>query len=653
MPNPNRFSETRQRILSAAIAVFSRKGYHDAKVDEIVEESQTSKGSVYFHFPSKEKIFLALVDEITEKLTARLMSAVQAETSGVQKVRAALRTCLDTFSQYRALAKIVLVQSMGAGNLFVKKRQEVYGHFASIIQIYLEQGMADGDIPPLDAEVTAIAWLGAINELVVRWVTTDQPDLQRALPALEAMLLRSVGVLAPFPVPAPITEASAQVIAFHLPLPTIDFLACLRRFPQLPKCYLAHDSADPTERFVMVGFGELTRITAEGHGRFQQIRQQVEAFLSNAINLSERDMSYPSPRLIGGLSFAPHTAHGIWQDFPSALFTLPAFCLTQENNHTWLTVHALQSADQPISREHLRQQALSLSQQIAQASQAGVPLPSQNYAQWQSSQTRAEWDSQVQAIRQQISKGHIQKAVLARVGKLTAERDFDTVRALQNLQNRYPACYRFLFSFSPESAFLGATPELLCRVQGDELFTEALAGSIGRGADATEDQELATQLLTSSKDQHEHAFVVDSIRRRLKGYVESLTFAKQPQLRKLNNIQHLHTPIRARLAPHIHLLDILAELHPTPAVGGTPREQALPLILQIEPQARGWYAAPVGWLDGQGNGQFFVAIRSAVVQRNQATLFAGAGIVADSDPQREWNETELKFQPMRTALQAM
>ncbi|RJP52574.1 MAG: TetR/AcrR family transcriptional regulator [Anaerolineaceae bacterium] len=185
--------ETRDRILEAAVTVFANKGYHDTKVDDIVSESNTSKGSFYFYFPSKQEIFLALVDKFADLLESRLHDRFKSETSGMARVDLALRVCLETFGQYRGLAKIALVQATGLGLAFEEKRLKVNERFIKIIKENLDEAVADGSIPPLDTEVAACAWMGALNEIVLRWVYTGQPDPLRALPALRIFLLQSVG----------------------------------------------------------------------------------------------------------------------------------------------------------------------------------------------------------------------------------------------------------------------------------------------------------------------------------------------------------------------------------------------------------------------------------------------------------------------------
>jgi AcrR family transcriptional regulator len=185
---------TRARILEAAVNVFSRKGYHDTRVDEIVEESDTSKGAVYFHFPSKEQIFLALVDEFAGLLEQKLLSTIAEQGDGVAGVDAALRVGLDTFAKYRSLAKIFLIQAVGLGSAFEEKRLQILDRFANVIQQYLDRAVADGDIPPIATRTAAYAWIGAINEVVIRWVHTGEPAPEDIQPVLRTMLLRSIGV---------------------------------------------------------------------------------------------------------------------------------------------------------------------------------------------------------------------------------------------------------------------------------------------------------------------------------------------------------------------------------------------------------------------------------------------------------------------------
>ena len=184
---------TRERILDAALNNFSRKGYHDTRLDEIVDESSTSKGAIYFHFPNKEQLFLALVDQFANLLERQVKEAIAQERQGMARVRIALETCLKTFGQYRRPAKILLVQAAGLGTTFEKKRGEVNERFANLIAIYLQEAIDTSDIESIDVEVVSFAWMGAIYEVIIRWVHTGNPKPERIMETLLPMLLRSVG----------------------------------------------------------------------------------------------------------------------------------------------------------------------------------------------------------------------------------------------------------------------------------------------------------------------------------------------------------------------------------------------------------------------------------------------------------------------------
>ena len=184
----------RQRILDAAVDRFAREGYHNTKVADIVEDSGTSKGAVYFHFPSKQDIFLGLVDYFAAILEDRLSEAIAQEESGVQRVNVALSVCLETFAAYKKLAKIFLIQATGLGTAFEEKRREIHKRFIEIIQRHLDEAVNDGDLLAIDTEIAAYAWMGAINEVVIEWVYTGHPEPTQALPALRTQLLRSVGI---------------------------------------------------------------------------------------------------------------------------------------------------------------------------------------------------------------------------------------------------------------------------------------------------------------------------------------------------------------------------------------------------------------------------------------------------------------------------
>lgn len=186
-------SSTRERILDAALTIFSHKGYHNTRLDDIVEAAKVSKGSIYFHFPNKEKLFVALVDQFANLIERRVAEAIAQQREGIARVQAAIEAVLGAFGQYRRPAKILLVQAVGLGAVFEQKRLEVHERFAALIRNFLEEAIAVGDIPPVDTEVAAHAWMGAIYNVVIQWVYTGEPTPQAIRQTLIPMLLRSVG----------------------------------------------------------------------------------------------------------------------------------------------------------------------------------------------------------------------------------------------------------------------------------------------------------------------------------------------------------------------------------------------------------------------------------------------------------------------------
>jgi menaquinone-specific isochorismate synthase len=244
----------------------------------------------------------------------------------------------------------------------------------------------------------------------------------------------------------------------------------------------------------------------------------------------------------------------------------------------------------------------------------------------------------------------MEKVVLSRSHHVKVGSDFKVVSAMQVLRNAYPNCISFCFSFPGKGIFFGATPERLIRLNNGFVQTEALAGTIGRGNNMEEDRILAESLLRSHKEREEHSLVLDQILRKLSPAIGNIEYPTTPQIMKLKNVQHLQTPISGELNENKTVLDLVSRLHPTSAVAGTPTSEAMEVICEMESHDRGWYSGPIGWLDEKGDGEFYVALRSALVKDEEAHVFSGGGIVAESHPDKEWDETELKLQPIISAL---
>ncbi len=445
-------------------------------------------------------------------------------------------------------------------------------------------------------------------------------------------------------------ETVGRLVSAAVPCHEVTIAAFLRHARGGPRfCW-----ESSREGVAFAGSGVALELSGWGQDRVQEIEAQARALLGDS-HLANPECSLAAPRLFGGFSFrddfVPDQA---WADFLPAHFVLPHFQLVRAGSEAWLTINAHIGSDDdleailPELRAALEAKRMQLETDLPLVDGAAPALTDLSYP-----MPYADWAEIITDLTQRMQAGELNKVVLARAAETHFDRPPDIDRALAHVATRYPGTYRFLFEPRSGHAFFGATPELLVRVQGQQLETMALAGSARRGRTADEDAAISAELFDSAKDRHEHQIVVDAIAQELGSsarlHVKALQIGETGLL-KLSNIQHLHTPIRATLAQTDGVLPWLARMHPTPALGGDPREAALAAIQSAEPVTRGWYAAPIGYIDRNMDGAFAVGIRSAVVQRQRAWLYAGVGLVAQSDPQREWDETILKFRPMLEAL---
>lgn len=465
--------------------------------------------------------------------------------------------------------------------------------------------------------------------------------LRRALrKAQEEARLRGGPVVASLVVPFP--EVDSQRLAALLDL--IDDDAFFWRPP----------GAEST----LLGAGCAHAVTASGPERFAAVKEAWEALSRGArIERAGSEGAPPpmtGPLLLGGFAFDPLAAKDpLWTGFPDALFLLPRLMVTQGASGSWLTLNAAVEADSDpeVEAERLLAAAGRLeAAREAAAGEAGVPEGEQpgGVVRLDEGDT-ARWKAAVAEAAAAVRSGRLQKAVLARRARARLPGPARPGRTLAALIDAYPECYGFAVRRGGRT-FLGATPERLVAVEGRDVCTMCLAGSIRRGESPEEDQRLGEQLLSDPKNLEEHRIVVAMIRSALEAFCESLEVAPAPSLLKVRNVQHLFTPVRGRLAAPRSILDLVERLHPTPAVGGHPTGAALELIRAVEGMDRGWYAGPVGWI-GPGGGDFAVALRSALLAGDEAHLFAGCGIVADSDPDAEFEESALKMRPVIQALE--
>lgn len=388
----------------------------------------------------------------------------------------------------------------------------------------------------------------------------------------------------------------------------------------------------------LLGYGAAAQVTAEGSDRFGAVRERA-ASVFESVDRPDDAPDAARPRFVGGFAFHDgHTGAAPWDGFPTAAFVLPHVQVVTTAAGAWLTVNA---HGPDASADDVREALDSVRARFDP--REASPSPPPGIVETARTTTRGEWRRQVEAATERIRAGELEKVVLAQALDVTLGGPFSLPDALDRLGATYPDCFRFALRPTDGATFFGASPERLVSRRGDDLATGALAATVGRGGTPDEDQQLEADLRGSAKYRHEHEVVAERIREQLADVASGVETGER-RVRKLATVQHLLTPITAETDEHV--LTLAEALHPTPAVGGLPPDRALDVIRETETFERGWYAAPVGWFDARGDGTFAVGLRSALARDDTVRPFAGAGIVADSDPDAEWEEVQLKYRPI-------
>jgi len=380
----------------------------------------------------------------------------------------------------------------------------------------------------------------------------------------------------------------------------------------------------PSEETSWVGLGAIMSFEFTGEDRFIQAGAAAQEVFDQ-INLIAPNEA-PAPRLAAGFAFDDKLYDRTWTDFGVGRLVLPAIQILRNRDRTWLTTVETESTNRP-----------------------SVPAPAPLVPEvvdpndWSNPSEREHYRQLVRIALTAIGNGKLKKAVPCR--SMSVAQQADSVLLLATLRSQYPSCVTFQVPGGPHK-FIGSTPERLAAVRAGHLHTAALAGSAARHHQHAVDLALGQGLLTSPKERFEHEMVVDAICRTLTLLGLDPHHPEEAQLFRLQGIQHLYTPIHSELPVNRGLLEVVDALHPTPAVSGDPADLASTLREKYEGIDRGWFAGPVGWLDAHGNGEFRVALRSGLLRDSGALLYAGAGVVAGSDPDRELLETDTKLRAM-------
>jgi len=392
-----------------------------------------------------------------------------------------------------------------------------------------------------------------------------------------------------------------------------------------------------------VALGAAMSCSGSGHGRAQTIIERADLAFRDfqGVGLGAAAIE---PRFFGGLSYASARKNeSSWSSFLDSEFALPRLLYRASANRAAVTLFA--------SKHEIRDPALRA--QFVEAVQTMTQLVPQDRSRMSresllieqriDTPDRTQWGRHVLDACRLFEEGQLEKAVLAREILLICNRQPDIQSILEQLLGRAEGSVCFALRRA-SAIFLGATPERLVSRRGPQISTEALAGS------AANSGELPEQLLSDTKNQLEHSLVVREIVARLQRLGADVSVPSAPQLRRFAGLSHLYTSLQARKLASPHVLTLADHLHPTPAVGGIPLERALEFIFAHEAFDRGRYAGPVGWFDGNGDGEFAVALRSGLLSGREVRLYAGAGLVQGSEPDAEWRETDLKFRSLLDAL---
>lgn len=402
----------------------------------------------------------------------------------------------------------------------------------------------------------------------------------------------------------------------------------------------------PDEKCLTLGIDSVINIKNSGKERTLQSEKEINFWKDKRYSNLGEDELKSIPLFMGGMKFSPdiENENTLWKDFGDSDWFVPKYLIKVKDGITRLIFNFKTDRydkDSLISEYNNSINFLNSLFEFTKV-QSNVELLDSNLS---DIAEKIKWTEKVNSALEKIAEKNLTKIVLSR--KVTCKLSGVPLisNSLTTLAENYPRCYIFAFA-KGESIFFGASPEKLAKISNGWVEADALAGSTPRGTTEEEDIRLANELLASKKNLAEQNAVVEFIKNSFNEFTTDLTYNRKPTIRKLSNIQHLWTEIKAKLKSDNSIFSILKEIHPTPAICGVPWSDALTFIETTEGYNRGLYAGIIGWFNFDNQGEFAVAIRSALLKGKELHAFAGCGIVEGSDPDSEFEESELKLQPI-------
>lgn len=398
----------------------------------------------------------------------------------------------------------------------------------------------------------------------------------------------------------------------------------------------------PSAGTAFIGLDEVINISENGEGRFAITEKKTKEWKENFISNWEVIPYKKIPLFVGGMKFSTGRDDDEWQDYEDSSWFIPEILLLNKNNEQFLLFNFIYSPG--VSKENLINRLKSKLEKLSNLNSSPDKKTTLKIlsVEGTSPKDKKKWKNLVSEAVEKINENQIEKIVLSRKIELKVSEAPNFNLIIDKLKNSYPDCLLFIFHRG-KSSFFGATPEKLAEFSNGNIEIDALAGSAQRGSTKEEDLLFEKELLNDKKNLNEHNIVLDYIKNSLSRFTKEIKIEKHCSIKKLANIQHIWSKITAELTSNSSVFNILKELFPTPAVCGLPKDTALHLIKKMEGYRRGLYAGIIGWFNFEDEGEFAVAIRSALYNGNKLIAYAGNGIVTDSDPESEYKETELKL----------
>ena len=439
------------------------------------------------------------------------------------------------------------------------------------------------------------------------------------------------------------SKSHNQIISFALPYDGFELTGKLDELLNISErsFYFEH----PDSEFIILAIDEILNITENGDGRFAITDKKIKEWKNKVIANHKIINDKRVPLFLGMMKFTIEHSDNDWKDFNDSTWFVPKIIILKTGEKQFIIFNFLHSSN--TSFTHLKDSLASKLEHLdkVKGKKENSGFPEIRKIEGNTPKDKKKWKQMLEQALDTIESGKVSKIVLARKIEILLSSELKFENVISRFRKDYKSCQLFICHFG-KSFFFGATPEVLGKFSDGKVEFDALAGSAPRGKDEKEDKEFEKTLLSSEKDKAEHKFVIEHIKNSLSSVCDNITEKEYLSVKKLSNIQHLLTVISAELKPDNSIFSILKEIYPTPAICGSPQNEALHLIKKLENFKRGLYAGIVGWFNFENEGDFVIALRSALSSSNKLTAFAGNGIVQSSEPDAEFAETELKLKPI-------